>query len=85
MVTKEKQLVSAEPINKKWHQMPEKNQERKGENICQENGILQSVSLGMLPYTLFSKQLIITLKSTSRVVMFGIYIKQINLGNIYTN
>jgi hypothetical protein len=53
MVTKEKQLVSAEPINKKWHQMPEKNQERKGENICHENGILQIVSLGTHPYIIY--------------------------------
>ena len=56
MGIKGKQLVNVEPINKKWHQMPEKNQERKNKDLCHENSILLIVSTGMHLYTIFSRQ-----------------------------
>jgi hypothetical protein len=56
MGIKGKQLVNVEPINKKWHQMPEKNQERKNEDLCHENSILLIVSTGTHRYTIFSRQ-----------------------------
>jgi hypothetical protein len=56
MGIKGKQLVNVEPINKKWHQMPEKNQERKNEDLCHGNSILLIEKTGMHRYTIFSRQ-----------------------------
>jgi hypothetical protein len=59
--------------------------ERKSEVLCHGNGILLIEKNGTHRFIKSLRQLTITLKSTSRVVMNGIYIKQMNLDNTYTN
>jgi hypothetical protein len=59
--------------------------ERKSEVLCPGNGILLTVKSGTHLFTKSLKQSIITLTSISRVVMSGIYIKQNNSENTYTN
>jgi hypothetical protein len=55
---------------------------RKSEVLCQESGQPHLETPGINLFIKSLRQSTITLKNTSRVVMFGIYIKQMNLENI---